>query len=151
MSKKKLAVIILGCIIVLGAIAMPLAPKIITDYSSFLDYLHDSGASIRDEGETGRGLFYNAEYRIVEVDGISIQVYEFTSAKDMEADASGVSPCGTQITRDSGDGKTSSIFVNWIGLPHFYKAGRIMVIYIGDNCSMISLLENAFGKQFAGM
>lgn len=155
MSKKRLAGIIVGCIIVIAAIgtplATPLSPKIVTNYSSFLDYLRDSGASIRDEGETGRGLFYDAEYRIVEIDGNPIQVYEYANVKAMEAEASGVSPDGFSITKDWGDGKTSSIFVNWIGTPHFYKAGRIIVIYIGNNCSMISLLENAFGRQFAGI
>jgi len=154
-SRKKLAGIIVGCVIVIAAIgtplATPLSPKIVTNYSSFLDYLRDSGASIRDEGETGRGLFYDAEFRIVEADGIFIQVYEFASAKDMEADASGVSRYGTQITKDWGNGKATTVFVNWIGKPHFYKAGRIIVIYIGDNYSMISLLQNGFGKQFAGM
>jgi hypothetical protein len=155
MSKKKLAVIIVGCVIVIAAIATPIAtplgPKIVTDYSSFLDYLRDSGAFIRDAGETGRGLFYDAECRIVEVGGIPIQVYEYANAKVMEAEASCVSPDGFSITKDWGDGKTSSIFVNWIGIPHFYKAGRIIVIYIGDNYSIIILLQNGLGKQFAGM
>ena len=155
MSKKKLAGIIAGCVIVISAIgtplATPLSPKIITDYSSFLDYLRDSGASIRDEVEIGRGLFYDAEYRIVEVDGISIQVYEFASVKDMEVNASGVSRYGTQITKDWGDGMISSVFVNWIGTPHFYKAGQIIVIYVGNNYAIISLLQNGFGKQFAGI
>ena len=155
MSKKKLAGIIVGCVIVIAAIgtplATPLSPKIITNYSSFLDYLRDSGASIRDKGETSRGLFYDAEYRIVEVDGISMQVYEFASAKDMEANASGVSPCGTQITKDWGDGKFTDTHIDWIGIPHFYKVGGIIVIYIGDNYSIISILQNGFGKQFAGM
>ena len=155
MSKKRLAGIMLSCVIVMAAIATPLAtplsPKIVTDYSSFLDYLHNSGAFIRDEGETGGGLFYDAEFRIVEVDGIPIQVYEYANAKAMEAEASCVSPDGFSITKDWGDGKASSIFVNWIGTPHFYKAGRIIVIYIGDNYSIVSILQNGLGKQFAGM
>ena len=155
MSKKKLAGIMVGCVIVIAAIATPLAtpisPKIVKDYSSFLDYLHDSGAFIRDEGERGRGLFYDGEYRIVEVDGIPIQVYEYANAKAMEAEASCVSPDGFSITKDWGDSKASSILVNWIGTPHFYKAGRIIVIYIGDNYSLISLLQNCLGKQFAGI
>jgi hypothetical protein len=155
MSKKRLAGIIVGCAIVIAAIAMPLntplSPKIVTDYSSFLDYLHDSGASIREEGETGGGLFYDAECRIVEVNGIPIQVYQYANAKAMEVEASCVSHDGFSITKDWGDGKASSIFVNWIGTPHFYKAGRIIVIYIGDNYSIISLLQNGLGKQFAGM
>jgi hypothetical protein len=151
MSKKKLLLIIVGCIIVLAAIAMPLGPKIVTDYSSFLDYLRASGVSISEERQTSWNLFYNAVWRIVEVDGIHIQVYEFATMKDMEADASCVSPDGFEITKDRGDGRMTHKCIGWIDTPHFYKAGRIIVAYIGNNCSMISLLENAFGKQFAGM
>ena len=155
MSKKKLAGIIAGCVIVISAIgtplATPLSPKIITDYSSFLDYLRDSGASIKEQGETSWDLFYYAKRRIVEVDGIHIQVYEFATTQDMEVNASGVSRYGTQITKDWGDGMISSVFVNWIGSPHFYKAGQIIVIYVGNNYAIISLLQNGFGKQFAGI
>ena len=105
MNKKRLVGIIVGCIIVLAAIAMPLGPKIVTDYSSFLDYLHASGVFIREERQTSWNLFYNAVWRIVEVDGIHIQVYEFATMKDMEADASCVSPDGSMITKEWGDGK----------------------------------------------
>jgi len=151
MSKKRLAGIIVGCIIVIAAIAAPLGPKAVTDYSTLLLYLRASSASIVDEGETGRDFFYDAECRIVRVNGIPIQVYEYANAKAMEAEASCVSPDGFSITKDWGDGKCSDRMVGWLETPHFYKAGRIIVIYIGNNCSMISLLKNGLGKQFAGM
>jgi hypothetical protein len=155
MGKKKLAASIVSCIIVIAAIATPIAtplsPKIVRDYSSFLDYLRDSGASIREEGETGRNFFYDAEYRIIEVDGIPILVYEYVTAKGMESDASDVAPDGFSITKDWGDGKATTTFVSWIDFPHFYKAGRIIVIYTGNNPSMISLLRYGLGEQFAGM
>ena len=151
MSRKKLAGIIVGCVIVIAAIGTLLGPKAVTDYSTLLRYLRASGVSIREEGLTGPSLFYYAVRGLVEIDGIHIQVYEFANAEDMEAEASGVSPDGSIITKEWGDGKGSAKHIEWIDTPHFYKAGRIIVTYIGNNCSMISLLENAFGKQFAGM
>ena len=151
MSKKRLAGIIVGCVIVIAAIGTPLGPKVVTDYSTLLRYLRASGVSIREERQASWHLFYYAVWTIVEVDGIPIQVFEFANIKDMEADASCVSPDGYFIEKYLGDDRWSFATYEWIDIPHFYKAGRIIVTYIGNNYSMISLLENAFGKQFAGM
>jgi hypothetical protein len=153
MSKKKLAGILGGCIvvvIVIVAIATlsPKPPDQVTDYSTLLHYLRDSGASIGEEGEIHEP-FFDVEGRRVTVNGGAIQVFEYANAEVMESEASCVSPDGFSITKEKGD-LWERCFVSWIGPPHFYKAGRIIVIYIGDDDSIISLLENALGTQFAG-
>jgi hypothetical protein len=152
MSNKRLAGI-LGCcialIIAVVAIAT-LSPKPVTDYSTLLRYLRDSGASIREEGEVGWSFFYDVEGKRVTVNESAIEVYEYANAEAMEAEASCVSPDGFGITKDWGDGTGSAQQVSWICFPHFYKAGRIIVFYCGDNVSIIYLLENALGTQFAG-
>ena len=40
--------------------------------------------------------------------------------------------------------------VDWIGPPHWYQAGRITVLYIGENQKTLDMLENLLGLQFAG-
>jgi hypothetical protein len=152
MSNKKLAGIIGCCIVfVIAVIAIAtLGPKPVTDYSTLLRYLRDSGASIREEGEVGWSFFYDVEGKRVTVNESAIEVYEYANAEAMEAEASCVSPDGFGITKERGDTWVSRE-VGWIAPPHFYKAGRIIVFYCGDNDSIISLLENALGKQFAGL
>jgi hypothetical protein len=155
MSNKKLAGIIAGCIIVAIVIVViatlgPKPPQPVTDYSTLLRYLHDAGAFILEEGEIPQYGFLDIEGRRVTVNENTIQVYEYANATAMESEASCVSPDGFGVTKERGD-MGMHTEVSWIGLPHFYKAGRIIVIYIGDNDSIISLLENALGKQFAGM
>ena len=39
---------------------------------------------------------------------------------------------------------------SWIGPPHFYLAERLIVLYIGEDQSVIELLETVLGPQFAG-
>jgi len=153
MSRKKLAGIIAGCIvvvIVIVAIATlgPKPPKQVTDYSTLLHYLRDFGAPIGEEGEIHEP-FFDVEGRRVTVNGSAIQVFEYANAGAMESEASRVSPDGCSIRKEKGD-LWEVCFVSWIYPPHFYKAGRIIVIYIGDDDSIISLLENALGTQFAG-
>jgi len=153
MSNKKLAGIIAGCIViamVIVTIAI-LGPKPVTDYSTLLRYLRGSGVSLGEAGEIHPYAFLAIEGRRVTVNESTIEVYEYANAEAMESEASCVSPDGFGITRDLGGGRAVFTDVGWLGPPHFYKAGRIIVIYIGNNSSMISLLENALGEQFAGM
>jgi hypothetical protein len=153
MSNKKLAGILGGCIaviIAIVAIATP-SPKPVTDYSTLLRYLRDSGASIREEGEIDEE-FFDIEGRRVTVNESTIEVYEYANAEAMESEASCVSPDGFGFTiRNENSDIWEVCQVSWINPPHFYKAGRIIVFYSGDNDSIISLLENALGTQFAGM
>jgi len=153
MSNKKLAGIIAGCIvvaIVIVTIAI-LGPKPVTDYSTLLRYLRDSGASIGEAGEIHQYAFLDIEGRRVTVNESTIEVYEYANSEVMESEASCVWSDGYSITKDLEGGRSMVKGVGWIDTPHFYKAGRIIIIYIGNNSSMISLLENALGEQFAGM
>jgi hypothetical protein len=40
--------------------------------------------------------------------------------------------------------------VSWMATPHFFKKGRILVLYVGDNTETLGLLESVLGAQFAG-
>jgi len=151
MGSKKVAGILGGCIvpiIAVGAIATLNAIPV-TDYATLLSYLRDSGASIVEEGAI-QEPFFDIEGRRVTVNESTIEVYEYADVGAMETEAGCVSPEGGSFRKGKGD--TAQVcFVDWIATPHFYKAGRIIVFYCGDNDSIISLLENALGKQFAGM
>ncbi len=85
------------------------------------------------------------------VNGEQVQVYEYASASDADKQASSISPDGTSFTTISSNGiPVGATQVDWVKPPHLYKAGRIIVIYIGANDSLIHLLEGVVGKQFAG-
>jgi len=34
--------------------------------------------------------------------------------------------------------------------PHFYKTGRIIVLYVGSDEQILTLLQSVMGAQFAG-
>ena len=151
MSNKRLAGILGSCIALIIAIVViaTLDPKPVTNYSTLLRYLRDSGASIVEKGEISVG-FFDIEGRRVAVNESNIEVYEYANAEAMEAEASCVSPEGCSFRK--GKGNIAEVcFVDWIAPPHFYKAGRIIAFYCGDNDSIINLLENVLGTQFAGM
>ena len=77
----------------------------------------------------------------VNLNGESVQVFEYDSAETMESDA---------VLVDADGGTIGTSMVSWMATPHFYKKGRILVLYIGDNQEMLRLLESVLSAQFAG-
>jgi hypothetical protein len=92
-------------------------------------FLHPrSGTTIRLSGSTL-------------VTAADVQLFEYASAADAEADAH-------QIRAD-GSG-TANAIVDWVAPPHFFLKGRVLVIYVGNDSTVIGLLRSVLGPQFAG-
>ena len=71
----------------------------------------------------------------------TIQMYEYADAKAMATDTSKVSPDG---------GSVGTSMMSWVGPPHFFKKGRILVLYVGNDQKTVDVLASAMGPQFAG-
>jgi hypothetical protein len=119
---------------------LPTEPLIVEDQASFLAALRAEGATAEVVDSISQD-FFNVEGQIITVNGADVQVFEYESAEAMENAASQVAPDG---------GSIGTSMVTWIDTPHFYKAGRIIVLYIGSDQTILGLLENVLGPQFAG-
>lgn len=64
----------------------------------------------------------------------------------MEKDASTINKDASEISR-----AYNPIKIEWPKTPHFYKKGKIIVQYIGDDEKIISDLKEIMGEQFAGI
>ncbi len=42
------------------------------------------------------------------------------------------------------------MMIEWVGPPHFYRAGRIVALYVGDDAQVIQALTDTLGAQVAG-
>jgi hypothetical protein len=40
--------------------------------------------------------------------------------------------------------------ITWVAPPHFFQQGCVIVLYVGSDEEMISLLASVLGPQFAG-
>jgi hypothetical protein len=112
----------------------------VKDQAALISALESSGATV-EIGEPISQVFFSAEGNILKVNGADVQVFEYESVEEMENEAS-------QVSSDGGSIGTS--MVTWVDVPHFYKANRIIVLYVGNDISVLDLLENALGPQFAG-
>ena len=106
----------------------------------FVDALRAAGATV-EPSEPITQVFFTPEGNILKVNGADVQVFEYESEEAMEAEASQVTPDG---------GSIGTTMVTWMDTPHFYKAGRIIVLYVGSDGAILSLLEEVLGPQFAG-
>lgn len=112
----------------------------VEDQVSLLDALRATGAEVKI-GDSVEQPFFSVKGQIVKVNGADVQVFEYESAEAMEADAGQVAPDG---------GSIGTSMVTWVEAPHFFKAGRVLVLYVGEDAATIKLLEDTLGVQFAG-
>jgi len=120
--------------------AESIGPPAVEDQASLIVALETAGATV-EAGDSVEQAFFSAVGQIIKVNGANVQVFEYESAETMESEASQVAPDG---------GSIGTSMVTWMDTPHFYKAGRIIVLYIGSDTTILSLLEDILGSQFAG-
>ncbi len=84
------------------------------------------------------------------MNGERVETFEFASAEEADAAAEGVSASGTSIVTTMADGTQRASMVDWVTPPHFYKAGKLIVLYVACDVDVINLLQETMGPQFAG-
>lgn len=102
-----------------------------------------AGLSVQDLAMPDRidaGLF-NTTSALITASREKVLAYEFSSEAEAEAAASKVSPDGSGIGLK---------YVNWRATPHFYRRGKLIVIYEGEQKLMTDTLSAALGPRFAG-
>lgn len=111
-----------------------------TDYEWLINSLRVHGASVEPQGEVDQP-FLSVEGRMLKVHGEDVQVFQYPHAAAADAQAALVAPNGLSV----GTSK-----VHWVGPPHFFKKGKLLVLYVGDNGKVLKALEIVLGRPFAG-
>jgi hypothetical protein len=116
------------------------ATEVAGDVNSLLTALSTSGATV-ELGDEVEQSFFTVTGQILKVNGADVQVFVYDTAEAMEAEAA-------QVAQDGGSIGTN--MVTWMETPHFYKLGRMLVLYVGEDQAVQDLLESVLGPQFAG-
>jgi ABC-type oligopeptide transport system substrate-binding subunit len=119
------------------------------DYKTLLKTLQAHDTTVVPDGDVSQSFMNAQQGHIVKIQGEQIQVYEYVSASDANTQTSHMSPDGSTFTFKTLTG-THGTAVDWIAPPHFYKQGRVIVLYVGRNNSIMQTLTKVVGKQFAG-
>jgi hypothetical protein len=113
----------------------------VEDVSSFILSLQAAGAAVESDGALSHE-FLSVEGLLLKVNGEDLQVFEYADADAAQADAARISADGFSV---------GNSMISWVDTPHFFRAGRVMAVYIGENQEMIASLEATLGKPFAGV
>lgn len=126
----------------LSALHLPIGTvKPALEYSRLIGKLRSQGANVKSSKEKVRQPFFSVTGRIMKVNGEALQVFEYSNLAITQAQAKQVSLDGKTI----GNSKPS-----WMSTPHFFKSQKLIVIYVGDDQTILKILQAELGNQFAG-
>lgn len=111
-----------------------------SDIAGFIDRLRASGADVQSDGEAEQP-FFSIAGKMIEVDAEYVQVFQFADTAAADGEAAPISQDGMEIGASK---------IHWIGSPHFFRQGRLIVLYVGDNAKVLMALKTVLGRQFAG-
>ncbi|MHC4310562.1 MAG: hypothetical protein ACYSSN_11505 [Planctomycetota bacterium] len=114
--------------------------SMVGNYETLVSKLSAEGAVV-EQGDEISQPFFSVPGKTATINGDDLQVYEYLSEKTVEEESATVSSTGSSIGPN---------MVSWIKPPHFFRSGKIIVIYLGTNADTINLLEEILGEQFAG-
>lgn len=112
----------------------------ISNADSLISALSTLGYTVQKSGDIEQP-FFTVQAKVLMLNQSEIQVFEYADTPAMQVEADLVDPEGSSI---------GTTMVSWIGTPHFFSAGRLIIIYIGDDASLIGDLQEILGPQFAG-
>jgi hypothetical protein len=116
----------------------------VRDHVSLVDNLRARGLTVIPL-ESVVQPFLRGDGTVLAVSGAGVtstqlQSFEYESAQAAAADAATLTPeCNPRMTS-----------IMWMGPPHFYRAGRVLVIYVGSDTGMTGLLTELLGPQVCG-
>jgi hypothetical protein len=80
----------------------------------------------------------------------SVRVYEYPNIDVANVKAQSITPDGGTIQRIEG-GVTTVVTIDWAGgPPNYYKKGKLLVLYWGNDLKITDILRSIFGSPFAG-
>jgi hypothetical protein len=120
--------------------AAPAADQPVMDRARLIASLRAAGAPVERRGSAEQP-FLSVKGLMLKVHGEDVQVFQFHDAPAADKQADAVSPDGSAV----GTAK-----IHWIGSPHFYKKGRLLVLYVGEESKVLKALQAVLGPQFAG-
>lgn len=102
--------------------------------------LREAGASVELDGTISQS-FFTPLGQIVRVNDQDVQVFVYTDEAAAQGAAAQVSPDGSAVGSEQ---------VAWVATPHFFRQGKLIVLYVGDEATVLQILQSALGEQFAG-
>ncbi|MFW6084424.1 MAG: hypothetical protein ACODAA_04365 [Gemmatimonadota bacterium] len=155
-ARRPLGTAVIGLSLVLVSVAMsgcnngggeaqsgdagPLAAESMT-YDTLVARLAETGVGVQADDATVEQPWSDVPGRRLETGGETVQVFEYPSAGEAQRQAGSISADGTTIGPHR---------VEWVEPARFYRAERLVVLYVGTSEATIEALGAVLGPPFAG-
>jgi hypothetical protein len=147
-TKRKL--LIGGAVAVVIVATLALVTQLsATSYASLRDGLHSQGATVQETGPGSQPFLRGTDHRL-NVNGAEVDVFEYRTTVEASLDAGRVSADGSTISPGFGPLGGSAASIDFVAPPHWFHAGRVLVLYVGRDDGVRALLRTTLGAQFAG-
>ncbi|HEX9037626.1 MAG TPA: hypothetical protein VF808_11615 [Ktedonobacterales bacterium] len=142
-------VILIG---VLGLLAVVAAVIQFTgmSYASLRDDVRAHGAHVEENGVGAQPFPRGADHRLT-VNGANVDVFEYWTFIGASLDAARISRDGSTFNQGIGPLGGSAVTVDFVAPPHWFHSGRVIVLYVGYDRSVMTLLGATLGPQIAGL
>ena len=119
------------------------------DTASVVNSLRAAGATVTEQPSSGGFSFLHGTPHHLLVNVQDVWMYEYPAPALTEIDASGISADGSTFHTGIGPFGSAAV-VDYVAPPHFYKTGRVIALYVGNDAETLRLLRQVFGPPFAG-
>ncbi|GKU28634.1 hypothetical protein [Clostridium folliculivorans] len=106
----------------------------------FIEHLEKAGIKIKAITKDSN-TFLKGEATAININEEFVNVYEYKNSDQMAADVKTIRSDGAIV---------GNAFVDWVSIPHIYKSGSIIVLYVGENNEIKDMIQKSVGNQFAG-
>ena len=96
------------------------------------------------------GILGGTRWQITIGDEEPISVHEYATVEEMEKNSLRVRDNGFTIYSPEEGEEFFVEQISWVSWPNFYKHGRIIVLYVGEDEQILEFLGEIFGEVFAG-
>lgn len=118
-------------------------------YSATILALNKKGINY-GENDGAQSYFENSTAKAISINDEIITFYNFDNNTDAIKAKNSISSDGCSITRNI-NGENATIMISWVKAPSWYMFENTIVLYLGENEDIISILENNLGYPFAGI
>lgn len=112
----------------------------VRDHVSFVEALRASGLTVDIAGPV-KQPFLEVQGALLRVSGgalpdpVEFHSFEYETPSDAQNELENIGP-GVQ---------PRTAYVHWVAPPHLYGAGRLLVLYVGDDAEALSALRRVLG------
>jgi hypothetical protein len=128
---------------IVGQTAVPATPTLamtetqeVGNYTELLSALQATGATVSETGRLEQ-TFFGVAAQLIQINGNNVQVYEFADDQAQSQASATISQAGYVI------GTTQ---IEWIDQPHFWAQECLLVLYVGQNEEIVSMLTSLLGE-----